>query len=192
MLDDREIIERCRRGQRQWMDLLIDRYRMPLYSLCRRLARSRMDADDLFQDTWVNAMRGLDGFLLDHEFRTWLFAICVNRYRDQFRRRRRWLQLIGQRPAGTHEDDAREAIGASAPDPAAGAVARAVREGVREAIGRLEDDFRVPVVLHYFQHLSMEEIGGVLEIPAGTVKSRLARAREKLRVALEETGNGRA
>jgi RNA polymerase sigma-70 factor (ECF subfamily) len=190
MLDDREIIERCRRGQEQWMDLLIDRYRAPLYSLCRRLTRRPMDADDLFQDTWVNVMRGLDGFLLDRDFRTWLFAICVNRYRDQFRRRRRWLQLIARRPAGTHEDEVRGTLSASEPDPATGAVARAVREGVREAIGRLEDDFRVPVVLHYFQHLSMEEIGGVLEIPAGTVKSRLARAREKLRVALEETGNG--
>lgn len=88
MLEDREIIARCQRGQRHSMELLIDRYKVALYSLCRKLARNRAGADDLFQETWVRAMSNIATFSTTRRFSPWLFAICVNRHRDEYRRRR--------------------------------------------------------------------------------------------------------
>ena len=97
MQNEREIIRRCQRGEIRLMDLLIERYRVSLYSFCRKLTRNRTDADDLFQETWAAAMRGIGSFSGEKPFRPWLFAICINRYRDAYRKRRRrqrWLRLF--------------------------------------------------------------------------------------------------
>ncbi len=104
MREDREIIERCQRGQTELMDLLIDRYRVPLYTQCCKLARSRVDADDLFQDTWVAALKNLGGFAPERRFWPWLVTICLNRYRDRYRKGRRWRRRIRTFFSGEEQD----------------------------------------------------------------------------------------
>ena len=79
MIEDGEIVRRCLAGQMGMMDLLIDRYKTDLYSLCVKLTRDRPDADDLFQDTWARVMRNLESYDPQHKFKSWLFAICANR-----------------------------------------------------------------------------------------------------------------
>ena len=92
MLEDRDIVRRCQEGQTDLMEILIDRHQTALYTLCRQLAGDPSDADDLFQDTWVRVMRSIGQFSGEHEFTSWLFRICVNRYRDKYRKRKRWLK----------------------------------------------------------------------------------------------------
>ncbi|MBD3334775.1 MAG: sigma-70 family RNA polymerase sigma factor [Candidatus Eisenbacteria bacterium] len=171
------------------MDLLIDRYQTSLYSLCLKLTRNRGDADDLFQDTWTAALRRLDSFSQERPLRAWLFAICINRYRDAYRRRRRrqsWLRSFG-----SAEEQDRLPASAAGHDsgPEQDLQRREEREAVKQAIGRLDDDLRLAVLLHYGQGMSMDEVGGVLEIPAGTVKSRLFTARKQMKVWLEARGH---
>jgi len=195
MLQEPEIIRRCQCGQPQMLELLIQRYETPLYTLCRKLTRDRMDADDLYQDTWVAAVRGLAGFSLERSFRAWLFAICLNRYRDLYRTRRRWARRVrrffrGAEGGESDEGDAR--IASPEASPAERHERQARRDDVRQALDRLDDLHRLPLLLHYDRGLSIEEIAAALDVPAGTVKSRMATGRRKLREILTAGGEQEA
>ncbi len=187
---EREIIERCQAGHPEAIALLIDRYQTPLYSLCRKLTRNAADADDLFQDTWVRVVRSIEDVSPERRFSSWLFAICVNRYRDRHRKRQRWSKLLPVTHAGEKQQRLVADAPAGSPSAAEEIIRAERREAVRAALDRLEDAHRVPLVLHYFKEFTMAEIGDMLSIPPGTVKSRLAAARRRLRQILEEQGYG--
>jgi RNA polymerase sigma-70 factor (ECF subfamily) len=191
VLEDREIMRRCQGGQTHLLDILIDRHKTALYTLCRRLTRDAPEADDLFQDTWVRVMKSINQFSLDRKFTTWLYAICVNLYRDHYRRRMRWWRRVKQYASVTHMEDEIHRLPAPDPGPDESVVQREAIAAVQRALAHLDDMFRLPILLHYYHGLSMAEIGGVLEIPPGTVKSRLAAGRKRLRTAMEDTGHGR-
>jgi RNA polymerase sigma-70 factor (ECF subfamily) len=190
VLEDGEIIRRCLGGQTGMMDLLIDRYKTDLYSLCVKLARDRGDADDLFQDTWVRVMKSLKSYNPENRFKTWLFAICTNRYRDLYRWRRRWwkrVSRLGERSGREGEprpDDETAFMESDDPTPEERVISLESRGMVRQALDGLDDAFRLPILLHYFEDLSVAEIAVVMEIPEGTVKTRLSRGRDKLRDAI--------
>lgn len=191
MLEDGEIVRRCLAGQAGMMDLLIDRYKTDLYSLCVKLARNGPDADDLFQDTWVKVMKNLESYKPEHRFRTWLFTICTNNYRDLYRWRKRWWRRVtnlgkeGEAEDGLRPPDEMAIMEDPAPTPDFQAAAQEGAMAVRAALEKLEDAFKLPLFLHYFQDLPVAEIAVIMEIPEGTVKTRLARGREKLKAGLE-------
>jgi RNA polymerase sigma-70 factor (ECF subfamily) len=191
LLDDREVIRRCQCGQTDLIDILIDRYQVALYSLCRRLTRDPIDADDLFQETWVRVIRNLDRCSPEHKFVTWLYSICLNRYRDGYRKRRRWLLRVIPLGAtvGAHRE-AVEQIPAPGPEPQEKALRAEVREAVERAVQRLQETHRLPIVLHYYLDLTVEETGEALGIPAGTVKSRLHTGRQRIKQMMEELHRG--
>jgi RNA polymerase sigma-70 factor (ECF subfamily) len=191
VLEDREIMRRCQSGQTHLVDTLIDRHKTGLYTLCRRLTRNTAEADDLFQDTWVKVMKNINLFSLDRKFTTWLYAICVNLYRDQYRRRKRWWRRVKQYASVAHMEDEIARLPARDPGPDKRVVQRELIEIVQRSLAQLDDMFRLPLLLHYYHGLSMVEIGGILDIPPGTVKSRLAAGRTKLRAAMKDTGYGR-
>jgi RNA polymerase sigma-70 factor (ECF subfamily) len=173
------------------MDILIDRYQTDLYSLCVKLTRGGPDADDLFQDTWVRVMKRIDTFSPENNFKAWLFTICTNRYRDLYRWRRRWWRRVRQFASKEQFEEELELVESQEAGPAELAESMEEKTIVRNAIDALEDTFRLPIVLHYFHEMSTTEIGEVLGIPQGTVKTRLYGARERLRKALEVAGHGR-
>lgn len=190
MLEDGEIIRRCRAGQTGLMDILIDRHKTDLYSLCVRLTRCGPDADDLFQDTWIRVMKRLDSYSSEHRFKAWLFAICINRYRDLYRWHKRWRRRGRRCEVGEGTEDQLASIEAQDRDPEQQAISEENKVIVRRAIDKLDDSLRLPIFLHYFQNLSTEEISVVLEIPQGTVKSRLHKGRNRLRASMEKAGYG--
>jgi RNA polymerase sigma-70 factor (ECF subfamily) len=191
LLDDREVIRRCQCGQTELIDTLIDRYRVALYSLCRRLTGERLDADDLFQDTWVRVIRSLDRCSPERKFVTWLYSICLNRYRDRYRKRRRWLRRVVQLGA-TARDHMEEVEQLPAPEPAPDeeVLQAEVRQAVSSAVQRLQEAHRLPVLLHYYLDLTVEETAEVMGLPAGTVKSRLHAGRKKIKLLMEELHRG--
>lgn len=197
MIEDGEVIRRCLSGQMHMMDALIDRYKTDLYSLCVKLARNRPDADDLFQETWVKAMKRLESYDPQHRFKTWLFAICTNCYRDLYRRRKRWWRRVTRLGEGVGEEgqpypeDDLAVMEADAPDPEEQTISRESADAVKRALEGLEDALRLPILLHYFQDLSVAEIGAIMAIPEGTVKTRLMRGRQALKAAMEAEGHGR-
>lgn len=157
------------------IDQYIQQYGRRLYGLCRHLCANPQDADDLYQDTWLKAIKNISRYDRSRDFEPWLTQICVNTYRNTLRRLAR--SPFFDAFADNREKD-RVFENARAPGkPEYGAL--------YEAVDGLPEKYRVAVVLFYFQDMNLERTAGVLGIPVGTVKSRLNKARKLLRKCLD-------
>lgn len=163
------------------------------YSYVRRLALTILDdaaeAEDAAQETFIAANRTHSGFRGDSSYRTWLTRITVNHCRGRLRQRRRrqaLLRLLGQVKLAAAADTSVESAAAQ----------QAADRHLWQAVDQLDEKHRLPLLLHYVQGLPVPEIAQVLEIPAGTIYSRLFYARQKLQEVLgfpenrEEVGDG--
>jgi RNA polymerase sigma-70 factor (ECF subfamily) len=185
MLDDSTLILRCQAGQLELSDILVDRYKKPLYSFCLKLTGNRGEADDLFQDTWVNAFRNIHRCKPDKRFINWLFTICINLYRDRYRKYFRWLKVIKSYTSGDHMEHEMINVASKAAGPAEKTFKSEQEKTLRNALERLKETLRIPLILYYYRQFNLKEIAGILGIPEGTVKSRLAAARGQLKKIME-------
>jgi len=176
------LIERCRAGDTGAFDELMARHQDRVYHLCLWLLRDAEAATDATQDVFIRAFRGLKNFRGDCAFSTWLHRIAVNIVSDEANRRQR-----APLPLSALETDDSPAIEPVAPgdDPGSAAARRERRRVVREALAALPDHHRLVLVLFDIQGYAYEDIAQILELPLGTVKSRLNRARAALREKLE-------
>jgi RNA polymerase sigma-70 factor (ECF subfamily) len=178
--DDHSLVEACRAGRTEAFGILVERYQCRLYPTVLRLVGSAEDAEDILQDAFVRAFEKLDQFQGESSFYTWVYRIAVNLALSGHRRRRvrSALRFGRRRPAsrGLH------ALDESADSDPAMPLERAERERIVEAaLNRLGPEHRAVVVLKDFDGRRYEEIGAILNIPVGTVRSRLHRARCELR-----------
>lgn len=157
-----------------------------LYGLCLRLERRRQDADDLFQDTCLKALERSGSYDGGRALRPWLARVCVNTYRDGLRRaaRRFWHT----QPLGEAEKDSVNALPSAAPGPAEQAVDNAFKEALARCLDALDDKYRIPLVLQYYEDVGYDEISRLLGLNPGTVKSRLNEAKKRLRRQMEAMG----
>jgi RNA polymerase sigma factor (sigma-70 family) len=163
-LEDSELIRRVgERRDEEAFRVLYSRHTAPVYGLLCRLVGQSAEASDLMQETWLRAVRHLGLFRGQSAFRTWLTGIALNCYREWRRKHARDLPL----PPG----DARAAPGSAADDIAA----------IGLALAALSPEHREVIVLHDVEGYTHDEIAAVLEIEAGTSKSRLSRARRTFR-----------
>lgn len=163
---------------------LVRLHEKKVYRLALRMCASPEDAEDVAQEAFLSAWKGLPSFRGEAGFSTWLYRLTSNAAIDHLRRTRR------QRGEGSLDD---EGLGLEAADPAPSPQEEAegmeLREAVAEGMGRLSDSHRQALALREIQELSYEEIASVLEVDLGTVKSRISRAREALRKILLKNGN---
>jgi RNA polymerase sigma-70 factor (ECF subfamily) len=185
-MTDNELIQRCKSGQTELMDILIERYKTALYTMCRKLTMNAVDADDLFQDTWIKAVRNIERFEPGKNFATWLFTICVNLYRDKYRRKKRWMKRVKSYFSSAELERETAEIKSDLPDTDEEVIENEMKTMLQNSIDRLDDIYRIPLLLYYYRELSVAEVSGILEIPEGTVKSRLAAARQKLKDMIKE------
>lgn len=191
MLDDSTVISRCQAGQVELIDILVDRYKKPLYSFCCKLAGNRSQADDLFQDTWVKAIRNIHLCAADKRFINWLFTICINLYRDRFRKYSRWLKVVKSYLSSEHMETEMVNVESKDEGPEEKTLKNQQETAVRNALAKLKDIWRIPMILYYYREFSQAEISEMLEIPVGTVKSRLAAGRNHLKKIMEVADNER-
>jgi RNA polymerase sigma-70 factor, ECF subfamily len=149
-----------------------------LYSYALVLTRNRSEAEDLLQETYVRALGAMGRLRTGSNVKSWLFIILRNIWFNQLRQQRA-AKLVAMDGTERAMD-----IAETAKDPYAFYVSRMEHEQVREAIQQLPLDFREVILLREFEELSYQEIATILDCPAGTVMSRLARARAKLRTLL--------
>lgn len=183
MTDD-ELIERARNGDSASLDDLLRRHHTRLHAVCLRILGRRADADDATQNALIAIVRGLPSFDGRSAFSTWAYRIATNAALDELRRRRRRPQP---------RLDTTEATGRSPePDPRAERALAAFenRELVERALAELPDDFRVAVVLRDVADLDYESIASILDVPIGTVRSRIARGRALLADAIGNRNTG--
>lgn len=173
-----EIAEDIRLNPAAGARRLVAEYRERLYQVAYRLCLNAADADDLAFRTLQRAIERIDAWRPTGSFFHWLYAILVNfRRMDVRRKAANMLAFADELP-----DEASDA-----PDAAATLAAAEDAAAVRAAVAALPDIFREVVVFRYFEDLSMPEIAAVLGIPEGSVKSRLSRAKRRIRAALAGT-----
>jgi RNA polymerase sigma-70 factor (ECF subfamily) len=174
---DERLVRRFQEGSADAFEELVHRHGTRVYNLCFRILGDPEEAADASQDTFLAALRKLNTFRGDSAFTTWLHRVTVNACYDSLRRKRRrpLLQLV------RNEDDERPEPSLPSPDHA-DQVGLSV--DVARALMQVPAEFRVVLVMADVQDLPYEEIAGVLEIPVGTVKSRVFRGRAALGRAL--------
>lgn len=157
------------------LDEYIKSHGKRLYGLCLTLTRSRHEADDLYQDTWLRALKSIHSYDPTLPFEPWLTAICVNTYRSALRR-------IMKSPVLELADGGeKQRLIENAPAPEA-----SEHSELREAVDALPEKLRLTVILYYFRDMDIAKTARALSVPAGTVKSRLNKARRLLKEALEQ------
>jgi RNA polymerase sigma-70 factor, ECF subfamily len=181
-MTDEEIIGRVRGGETRMFGELVSRYQDPVFSMALRfVGGSSGNAEDIAQEVFLRAYRGLDGFKGDSKFSTWLYRITFNLCTDWLRRNKR-----ADRRAAPISEAAE--IADSRMTPEQGILDAEERERVGRALDRLNERYRSVVVLLYYEKMSYEQIANVLELPVKTVETRLYRARKMLRESLEREG----
>ena len=148
-----------------------------LYSYAVVLSRNRTEAEDLVQETCLRALRAMERLRPDSNIKSWLFTILRNIWLNQLRQSRAGPNLAD---IDLEEDAANRAVD-TAKDAYATYVSNMEHEQVRKAIQQLPIEFREIILLREYEELSYEEIASLLDCPVGTVMSRLARARSRLR-----------
>jgi RNA polymerase sigma-70 factor (ECF subfamily) len=170
-LQDRWLIWRLRQGDRKAAGELIRAHHHAVYGYLRRLCRNEALAEDLTQQTYVRAWSGVGTLRRVGSLRAWLMTIARNEFFQLVRKRKLQESLIDDTPDPVDP----------APDALANAADAQRDARLHQAVDRLDSGLRETLALHYFQELTLREVGAVLGLPVGTVKSRLNRALESLR-----------
>ena len=182
------VIRRVQQGDVDAFETLVTAYEKNVYNLALRMTGNREDAQDMAQEAFIKAYNSLPGFRGDSKFSVWLYRIVSNVCLDFLRRQKR-------RPASSLsvEDDEGEETQLDVADlsqsPEVLLEQKLTREAVRRGLDQLPEEQRQILLLREIQGLSYEEIGQTLGLEAGTVKSRIFRARKRLCAFLLQDGN---
>lgn len=172
-IQDELLVLQCQEGDSEALRTLIARWQPRFARLAWRLTSEREAARDVVQDAWLAIVRGLGRLDDPARFRPWAYRIVKNKCADWVRRRatrRSAMEQLREHATHTVTDD----------EPNSGDISR-----LRDAMARLPDEQRMILSLHYSEEMGIVEIAAVLNVPVGTVKSRLFHARNRLKEALE-------
>ena len=184
-LPDGTLIDRSLRGDAAAYGQLVRKHQDRLHHSITHLLGSADEACDVVQDAFVQAFVKLESFARTAAFYTWLYRIAVNLALSRRRRAKHHASLDHLRETTNHEPTD---CGAA---PDGQLLQQEQVERVQRALAALSDDYRVVVVMREMDELSYEEIAAILDVPVGTVRSRLSRARDRLRELLKETNEAK-
>lgn len=190
MLTDQEVVRHAVIGREAAYRELIRRYQRPVFSLVFRMVRDRELAEDLAQETFVKVLNAIDSYRPEYKFSSWIFKIANNAAIDHLRRRNLdTLSLDGSPHAETAE--AIEATTLQLSDgqesPLDEVASRELGTQIERAINALRPEYRSCILLRHVDGRPYEEIAEILDLPLGTVKTYIHRARNELRILLADT-----
>ncbi len=188
---DEQLLGRYARGELEAIEVLLARYKRPLFHFVLRLVRERGKAEDLLQETFLRMVEHAGTFHGSSSLKTWLFRIARNLCIDELRRQkhRRHASLDAPKAQGGAEGEGQslyERLPHRGPGPERGVVDRDLAQRMANAIDELPEDQREVFVLRQVQHLSFKEIGDITGVSENTVKSRMRYALERLQRALAD------
>jgi len=184
---DQDVVIDARLGRESAYRELVRRYERPIFSLIYRMVRDRELAEDLSQETFVKALNAIESYRPEYKFSSWIFKIANNAAIDHLRRRElNTLSIEGSPHAQTPE--AMEAtalqIGGKGETPLAHVEAIELGGQIEEAIEQLRPEYRSCILLRHVDGRPYEEIAQIMDLPLGTVKTYIHRARNELRKSL--------
>ena len=183
-LSDQEVVALARAGKESGYRELLRRYERPVFSLIYRMVRDRAAAEDLAQETFIKVLNALESYRPEYKFSSWIFKIANNAAIDHLRRREvDTLSLDGSPTARTAEEVEATALQATdrGPSPLADLESRELGSAIELAIGKLRPEYRACILLRHVEGRAYEEIAEALDLPLGTVKTYIHRARLELR-----------
>ncbi|HYP17797.1 MAG TPA: sigma-70 family RNA polymerase sigma factor [Opitutus sp.] len=187
---DRMLVDRFKKGHSDAFDEMVTRYWDRIYAMVNQLLRNSQDAEEVTQDAFIRAHRGLSNFRGDSAFSTWLYQIATNLARNRYwywwRRKRDQSVSIDAPVSSENATTLAEIIPAEVETPDDIAVTQEFVSRIGRGMEKLSAKHREILILRNVKNLSYEEIADILNISVGTVKSRIARARESLRSRLGE------
>jgi RNA polymerase sigma-70 factor (ECF subfamily) len=177
---DDDLVAAAQRGDAAAMDQLLRRHYDRVHAVCRRIAGGTRDADDAAQEAMIRVVRNIDRFDGRSAFGTWIYRIATNTALDELRKRKRRPQLHVVDDDGRGEPELADDLAHRHVDDVADRIT------IDAALAALPDEFKAAVVMRDVGDLDYAEIAAALDIPVGTVKSRIARGR---RLLVEQLGN---
>ncbi len=186
-LTDQEIVALAVEGRETAYRELIRRYERPVFSLILRMVRDRQLAEDLSQETFIKAMNAIATYRPEFKFSSWIFKIANNAAIDQLRRRSVQTLSLDGAPNATTPDEIEATVlqvGDRSESALAALEARELGSSIERAIGQLRPEYRSCILLRHVEGLAYEEIAQLLDLPLGTVKTYIHRARHELRDSL--------
>lgn len=178
MNDELNLVRRAQRGDATAFEKLVDCHARYVYNLTLRLVQDPQEAEDLAQEAFLNAWRGLKSFRAEAKFSTWLYRIVTNVCYNRLPRLKRELAQLTIEVAGLDWPDG-EGV------PEATYIDKELLATVHQMIDELPEGFRLLITLRHLQEMSYSEIADVTGMPLGTVKTGLHRARRLLREAMK-------
>ncbi len=188
---DLELVRRVQNGDKTAFDLLVLKYQQRIANLISRYVRDPVEVQDVAQEAFIKAYRGLGNFRGDSAFYTWMYRIAINTAKN-------YLVTLGRRTpdfAVDAQDAEQYEAGAALRDyatPERRLLTEEIGDVINSGIDALPEDLKVAITLRELEGMSYEEIAEVMCCPIGTVRSRIFRAREsidsKLKPLLDETG----
>jgi len=171
-LNDSELMQRVCGGDEDAFAVIVNRYKDPLVNYLTHMVRSRERAEDMAQEAFVRLYRNAERYRQAEKLAPYLFRIATNHTISEMRREKRWRLLMPRLVAGSSK---------SAPAPDVSLMSDEVQQKVNAALEKLPLKFRAPLALYEIEEWSYDDIARAMECRIGTVKSRIARARELMR-----------
>ena len=184
---DQEVVAIARRKDDAACRELVRRYERPIFSLIYRMVRNRELAEDLAQETFIKALNALESYRPEYKFSSWLFKIANNAAIDHLRKRELdTLSLEGSPHADTPQlvEATALQIGEKAETALEAVEHKELGGEIERAIAKLRPEYRTCILLRHVEGRAYEEIAEILNLPLGTVKTYIHRARNELRIAL--------
>ncbi len=184
--EDYELVRKAKAGDGRAYDALMEMYHDAVFNIVYRMVHNRQEAEDLTQETFIKAYNSINSFNEEYAFSTWLFKIATNHCIDFFRKRKLQTYSMDQ-PMQYKEDEIRHQYADNAPTVDREMVADEKSQIIKQAINRLPEKYRMAIILRHHEEKSYEEIAQILNLPLGTVKARIFRAREMLKKILKDS-----
>jgi len=185
---DLDLVEKARAGNQQAYAQLLGKYRDAIYYMLLKMVNNPVDADDLTMEAFGKAFKNLDQYTPNFAFSTWLFKIASNNCIDHIRKKRGTTVSLDQSVDGDDSLTPSSLIQSDTPDPELSMINQQKITMMHDVVSKLKPRYRDLIQLRYFKQYSYEEISEQLELPIGTVKAQLFRARELLLNILSRTG----
>jgi len=184
-IDNAQLIRDAIAGDQKSYAEIVNRYRSQIYNLIMRMVHQRDEAEDLTQETFIKAFNALPSFNAEYAFSTWLYKIAVNNCIDHFRKKRLKTYPLDN-PIQSKDGELQREFPDQSAAPDSSLMDRERQLQIKDAIDSLPEKYREAILLRHGHDRSYEEIAAELDIPIGTVKVRIFRAREMLKKKLRD------
>jgi len=185
--EDLELVAKAKEGDQNAFSKLMARYRDSIFFMVLKMVHNRDDAEDLTIEAFGKAFNSINNYSADYAFSTWLFKIATNNSIDFIRKKRLQTTSLDQTSTTDDGETTPIAVRDHAPDPEETVIKEQRAAKIREAIEQLSPKYRSLIELRYLDELSYEEIAEKLDLPLGTVKAQLFRAKDMLYNMLKVT-----